>query len=270
LYVQTNFVKIGARFEDKGIIMRQATVVGNWKMHGSIESVDTLLQQLVESLNGLQQIKIAVCPPFVFLDRARKILGTSSIALGAQNLCEQVQGAFTGEVSGIMLKEFGCQYVIIGHSERRALYGETDAVVASKIAVALEQGLQPILCVGETLAQREANETLAVINNQLSAVIEKVGVKVFSEVVIAYEPVWAIGTGKTATPEQAQKVHQHIRDYFRVSDNEIAEKLAILYGGSVKSQNAVELFKQPDIDGGLIGGASLDAKEFELICRAIE
>ncbi len=257
--------------------MRRATVVGNWKMHGTVESVSVLLEQLSTALTGFDAAQVAVCPPFVFLEQVKRLIETSPIELGAQNLCEHVQGAYTGEISGGMLKELGCRYVIVGHSERRQLYGESNELVATKFAVALEQGLNPILCVGETLSQRESGDTLSIIDEQLSAVIEKVGVKVFSEAIIAYEPVWAIGTGKTATPEEAQAVHLHIRKQIMAADkdkngedSEIAAGLSILYGGSIKASNAQALFSQADIDGGLVGGASLAASEFEQICRVFE
>lgn len=245
--------------------MRQAMVVGNWKMNGSLSSIDALVKSLKGELKGSNTVNIAVSPPFVFLDYVKNLLEGSCISLCAQDLSENILGAHTGEVSGGMLKQVGCRYVIVGHSERRSLKGETNQSVAAKFAVALEQGLRPILCVGESLQQREAGATLSVISDQLKVVIEKVGLKVFSEAIVAYEPVWAIGTGQTATPEQAQEVHHFIRSQFS-GQADIAEKLIILYGGSVKSSNAAALFLQDDIDGGLVGGASLDAKEFISIC----
>ncbi|MFL0797627.1 MAG: triose-phosphate isomerase [Cellvibrionaceae bacterium] len=240
--------------------MRQPLVIGNWKMHGSLASVTELVNQLEERLGDFEGVGMAVCPPFVFLPQVALQLGACNIAWGAQNLSEQVEGAFTGEVSASMLREFGSHYVIVGHSERRSLCGETDSLVAEKAAKALEEGLIPVICVGETLEQRESGEALDVIAKQLSAVSKAV----LAKSVVAYEPVWAIGTGKTATPEQAQEVHAYIRQQL----GEDGAAVRILYGGSVKAGNAAELFSQPDIDGGLIGGASLVAEDFEVIVKA--
>jgi triosephosphate isomerase len=245
--------------------MRKKLVAGNWKMHGSLAENAALLAALKPALAG---IKAVVCVPFPFLAQAQAELTGSSIAWGAQNVSEQAKGAFTGEVSAAMLLEFGCTYVIVGHSERRSLYGESDALVASKYKAAQAAGLIPILCVGESLEERESGVTEAVVARQLDAVIEAAGVGSLAKAVIAYEPVWAIGTGKTASPEQAQAVHAFIRGKIAALDAAVADQLVIQYGGSVKAANAAELMAQPDIDGGLIGGASLVADEFVAICRA--
>ena len=248
--------------------MRQKLVAGNWKMHGGLKSNLQLLQGVVAGVDGLRGMSAAVCVPFPYLAQAQSVLEGTSLAWGAQNLSEQTQGAFTGEVSGSMLQDFGCRYVLVGHSERRAIYGETDVLVAEKFAAALAAGLHPLLCVGETLAQRDSGATVAVVAAQVEAVLKRVGVAAFSGAVIAYEPVWAIGTGRTATAEQAQEVHAAIRAQIAAADANVAEALQILYGGSVKPSNAAELFAMPDIDGGLIGGASLVAEDFLAICRA--
>ncbi len=246
---------------------RQKLVVGNWKMHGNLAGNLSLLNAVRAGAAGLAA-RVGVCVPFPYLAQARAVLDGGVVAWGAQNLSEHAQGAYTGEVSASMLGDFGCQYVIVGHSERRALYGETDALVAAKFAAALKGGLTPILCVGETLAEREAGVTDAVVTRQLDAVIAVSGVAAFAKAVVAYEPVWAIGTGRTATPEQAQEVHARIRARFAAGDAAVAAALPILYGGSVKPGNAAELFAKPDIDGGLIGGASLVASDFLAICAA--
>ncbi len=234
-------------------------------MHGSLAENAALLAAIKPALAG---IEAAVCVPFPYLAQAQAALAGSSIAWGAQNLSEQSKGAFTGEVSAAMLLDFGCRYVIVGHSERRSLYGETDAVVAKKYLTAQAAGLTPILCVGESLEERESGVTENVVARQLDAVIEAAGVASLAKAVVAYEPVWAIGTGKTATPEQAQAVHAFIRGRIATLDKGVAEGLTIQYGGSVKAANAAELMIQPDIDGGLIGGASLIADEFAAICKA--
>jgi triosephosphate isomerase len=245
--------------------MRKKLVAGNWKMHGSLAENAALLAAIKPALAG---IEAAVCVPFPYLAQAQAVLSGSSIAWGAQNLSEQAKGAFTGEVSASMLLDFGCRYVIVGHSERRSLYGETDDVVARKYVAAQAAGLTPILCVGESLQERESGVTEAVVARQLDAVMEAAGVGSLARAVVAYEPVWAIGTGKTATPEQAQAVHAFIRTRIAARDAGVANALVIQYGGSVKAANAAELMAQPDIDGGLIGGASLIADEFIAICRA--
>jgi triosephosphate isomerase len=245
--------------------MRKKLVAGNWKMHGSLAENAALLNAIKPALEG---IEAAVCVPFPYLAQAQAALAGSSIAWGAQNLSEQSKGAYTGEVSASMLLDFGCRYVIVGHSERRSLYGETDELVAKKYMAAQAAGLTPILCVGELLAERESGVTEAVVARQLDAVIDVAGVQSLGKAIVAYEPVWAIGTGKTATPEQAQAVHAFIRQRIAALDAGIANELIIQYGGSVKAANAAELMAQPDIDGGLIGGASLIADEFVAICRA--
>lgn len=250
--------------------MRQKLVAGNWKMHGSLAANQVLLTALVSQLEGLNGMRCAVCVPFPYLAQAQASLTGSKLAWGAQNLSQYDKGAYTGEVSASMLLEFGCRYVIVGHSERRALFGETDAVVAAKFAAALAAGLTPILCVGETLEERDAGRAESVIARQLDAVIAGSGMAGLAKSVVAYEPVWAIGTGKTASPEQAQAVHAFIRRKLAALDADIAAALVIQYGGSVKAANAAELFSQPDIDGGLIGGASLDLDEFMAICQAAQ
>ncbi len=248
--------------------MRSKLVAGNWKLNGTRDSIQALMQNIVAGMDGLNQVAVAVCPPYVYIPMVETLIANTAIKLGAQDVAEQMQGAFTGEVSAPMLKEFACQYVIVGHSERRALFGEKDADTARKFAAARTQGLIPILCVGESLEEREQGITEQVVACQLDAVIELEGIEALTEAVIAYEPVWAIGTGKTASPEQAQAVHAFIRAKLAVLNSAVAEKVQILYGGSVKGSNAAELFAMPDIDGGLIGGASLDAQEFLAICRA--
>ena len=248
--------------------MRQKLVAGNWKMRGTLKVNQQLLDDVVAGLANQGGAAAAVCVPFPYLAQAQSSLSGTPVAWGAQNLSEHVQGAFTGEVSAAMLQDFGCRYVLVGHSERRTIYGESDAVIAEKFAAALAAGLRPVLCVGETLDQRDAGQTVGVVTAQIDAVINRVGVPAFANAVVAYEPVWAIGTGRTATSEQAQEVHAAIRARFAREDAKVAEGLQILYGGSVKSSNAAELFAMPDIDGGLIGGASLVASDFLAICRA--
>ena len=248
--------------------MRQKLVAGNWKMHGVLKSNLQLLKGVLAGAAALRGVAVAVCVPFPYLAQAQSVLTGTSVAWGAQNLSEQAQGAFTGEVSATMLQDFGCRYVLVGHSERRSIYGESDDLVAEKFAAALASGLHPILCVGETLAQREAGKTVEVVSAQIDAVLKRVGVAVFANAVVAYEPVWAIGTGRTASSAQAQEVHAAIRTQFAKADAKVAAGLQILYGGSVKPANAAELFGMPDIDGGLIGGASLVASDFLAICSA--
>jgi triosephosphate isomerase len=249
--------------------MRKPFVAGNWKMHGTKASILTLVSGLNSKMEQVGDVDVAICPPAIYIDYVQQNLSAQGVAVGAQNMAEEpVQGAFTGEHSASMLKDCNCGYVILGHSERRSLYGETDAQVANKVAVALQSGLTPILCVGETLEERESGVMEQVIATQLDAVLNKVGIAAFDKVVIAYEPVWAIGTGKTASPEQAQEVHAFIRAKLAKADAGVADKVIIQYGGSVKPDNAAELFGQPDIDGGLIGGASLDADDFIAICKA--
>jgi len=248
--------------------MREKLVVGNWKMHGALAANKLLLDALAAQAASLKGMSCGVCVPYPYLSQAQSALQGTGIDWGAQNMSQHEKGAFTGEVSTSMLQDFGCRYVIIGHSERRALYGEDDATVALKVEAAQKAGLVPLLCVGETLQERETGVTESVIARQLDAVLAKVGVSGLSKAVVAYEPVWAIGTGKTASPDQAQAVHAFIRNKIAALDGKVAENLVIQYGGSVKGSNAAELFAMPDIDGGLIGGASLDANEFLTICRA--
>ena len=248
--------------------MRQKLVAGNWKMNSGLKTNQQLLQDVVAGVAGMPGVAVAVCVPFPYLAQAQSLLSSTPVAWGAQNLSEQAQGAFTGETSAAMLQDFACQYVLVGHSERRAIYGESDTLVAEKLAAALAAGLRPILCVGETLAEREAGRTVEVVSAQMAAVLNRVGVAAFVNAVVAYEPVWAIGTGRTATSDQAQEVHAAIRAQVAKADAKVAAGLQILYGGSVKPSNAAELFGMPDIDGGLIGGASLVAADFLAICRA--
>jgi triosephosphate isomerase len=236
---------------------RTRLVAGNWKMHGSRESIGALLDAVTAGADAAG-VQCAVCPPYPYLAQVAERLRGTPIAWGAQNVAEHAQGAYTGEVSAAMLAEFGCRYVIVGHSERRQLYGETDAQVAAKFAAARTAGLTPILCVGETLAERDARRTTNVVARQLGAVA-------FGGGVVAYEPVWAIGTGRNATPEQAQEVHAFLRERL---PEEMRRSTPILYGGSVKPQNAAAIFAMPDVDGGLIGGASLVAADFLAILRA--
>lgn len=248
--------------------MRTPLVAGNWKMNGTRESAAALSRAIVAGASDLATVDIVLCPPHVFLDRVRDLLDGSNLLLGGQNLCTEASGAYTGEVSGQMLADAGCRYVLVGHSERRALYGENDLVVARKFMMAQEFALVPILCVGETLAQRQQDQTLGVIEAQFTAVADLAGIESFENAVVAYEPVWAIGTGETATPAQAQEVHAALRAMAARRSARIAADLRLLYGGSVKGANATELFAMQDIDGGLIGGASLDAREFLAIGRA--
>jgi triosephosphate isomerase len=250
--------------------MRKKLVAGNWKMNGGLAQNKALLDVIVPALAGLKNVGVAVCVPFPYLVQVSERLAGTAVAWGAQNLSEHEKGAYTGEVSAAMLLDFSCRHVIVGHSERRALYGESDATVAAKYEAAQKHGLVPILCVGETLQEREANVTEEVVARQLDAVITRCGVASLASAVVAYEPVWAIGTGKTATPEQAQAVHAFIRARVAARDGAVAEGLVIQYGGSMKAANAVELLAQPDIDGGLIGGAALVAEEFVAICKAAQ
>lgn len=239
-------------------------------MHGSLTSNKALLDALVSQLAGLKGAGCAVCVPFPYLFQAQFVLQNTGISWGAQNVSQHEKGAFTGEVAPSMLLDFGCKYAIVGHSERRALYGEDDATVAAKFMAVQKAGMTPILCVGETLEEREGGVTEQVVARQLDAVIGAAGVQALAKSVLAYEPVWAIGTGKTASPEQAQSVHAFIRGKIAALDGGVAANLIIQYGGSVKASNAAELFGMPDIDGGLIGGASLVAEEFVAVCKAAQ
>ncbi|MBI2314227.1 MAG: triose-phosphate isomerase [Betaproteobacteria bacterium] len=248
--------------------MRRKLVAGNWKMHGGLAQNQALLEGILPGVKGLRTADCVVCAPFPYLAQVQALLKGTTVAWGAQNLSQHPSGAFTGEVSASMLRDFGCRYVIVGHSERRQLYGEDSATVARKFNAALDAGLTPIFCVGETLEQREAGATEKVVAEQLDAVTGLVGAAGLGRAVVAYEPVWAIGTGKTATPDQAQEVHAFIRKRIAESSADVAAGQQILYGGSVKGSNAKELFAMADIDGGLIGGASLKADEFVTICQA--
>ena len=237
-------------------------------MHGDEASNRALVSGIIEGAPNAENVSLLVCPPYPYLASVAGQLQGSNVGLGAQNVSEHETGAYTGEVAPAMLRDVGCGYAIVGHSERRTLYGETSEQVVEKMAAALAEGLIPILCVGETLEQRESGSTEQVVAEQLVAAIERNGIAAVGSSVIAYEPVWAIGTGKTATPEQAQDVHRYIRSVLAQHDPSVAEKVQILYGGSVKGDNAAGLFGMPDIDGGLIGGASLKAADFLAIARA--
>lgn len=247
--------------------MRSKLVVGNWKMHGSLAVNAELLQAVRDGAGGLRT-EVVVCVPYPYLAQAWTLLEGGAVSWGAQDVSEHDQGAWTGEVSGAMLAEFGCRYVIVGHSERRSFFGDTDGVVAAKFLAARRADLIPILCVGETLAEREAGMTGEVVSRQLDVVVQASGIEAFTAAVVAYEPVWAIGTGRTATPDQAQEVHALIRGQLCAENAVVGNGLRVLYGGSVKPANAAEIFARPDIDGGLIGGASLAAADFLAICAA--
>ncbi|HLX82146.1 MAG TPA: triose-phosphate isomerase [Burkholderiales bacterium] len=241
--------------------MRTPLVAGNWKMHGNRAANRALLDAVLAGIGALQGVECAVCVPFPYLGEVAGRLANTRLAWGAQNLSEHAQGAFTGEVSAAMLAEFECRYALAGHSERRQLFGETDAMAAEKFAAAQAQGITPILCVGETLAERDSGRTQQVVERQLQAVLDVNGGKSFAKAVLAYEPVWAIGTGRTASPEQAQAVHAFLRA-------KVPPETRILYGGSVKRENAAALFAMKDVDGGLIGGASLIAGDFIAVVEA--
>ncbi|MCF6355209.1 MAG: triose-phosphate isomerase [Candidatus Polarisedimenticolaceae bacterium] len=248
--------------------MRQPLVAGNWKMNGSLASARELLARIKAGIAEVARAEVVVCPPYTLIPEVQAQLTGSPIAWGGQNLSRETHGAFTGEISAAMLLDFGCKYVLVGHSERRTRYGEGNVLVAEKFAVAREAGLIPILCIGETLEERQQGVTEKTVGDQLAAVIDREGVAALSAAVVAYEPVWAIGTGMTASPEQAQAVHAFIRTQVAQRDAEVAEGLRILYGGSMKPGNAAELMAQSDIDGGLIGGAALKADDFLAICKA--
>jgi triosephosphate isomerase len=248
--------------------MRDYLVAGNWKMNGSSAANAELVAGIVAGIPAGSGFSLLVCPPFPYLAAVAAQVQGSAVSVGAQNVSEHDKGAFTGETAPAMLRDVGCEYVIVGHSERRSLYGESSAQVAAKFRAAQAAGLKPILCVGETLEEREAGTTESVIDEQLDAVLDSAGIGAFRTAVIAYEPVWAIGTGMTATPEQAQDVHRHIRARLAELDADVAAGVQILYGGSMKGDNAAGLLAKPDIDGGLIGGASLKAEDFLAIARA--
>lgn len=250
--------------------MRKKLVAGNWKMHGNLQENDALLSALVTGISVPgNDASYAVCVPYPYLASVQSKLHGTNIKWGAQNVNQHEKGAYTGEVSASMLNDFNCTYAIVGHSERRMLYGESNQEVAEKYVATQKAGMVPILCVGETLEQRDSDTTEQVIDGQLKAVITLAGVNSLANAVIAYEPVWAIGTGKTATPQQAQDIHRFIRQGVAAQNAEVAANLTILYGGSVKANNAAELFAMSDIDGGLIGGASLIADDFIAICKTI-
>ena len=248
--------------------MRKRLVAGNWKMHGNRAANTALLDAVVAGVEGLGDVECAVCAPYPYLVQVADRLRGTALASGAQNVSEHAQGAYTGEVSAAMLADCGCRYVIVGHSERRQLYGESDSQVAAKFAAVRSAGMTPILCLGETLAERDAGKTESTVARQLDAVLSGAGAGAFANAVLAYEPVWAIGTGRNATPEQARDVHAFLRGRIAEQDGGIAGALRILYGGSVKAANAAALFALPEVDGGLIGGASLVATEFLAIARA--
>ena len=247
--------------------MRKTIVAGNWKMNASKESVNTLIEGILSGMNEASS-EVIVCVPFPYLSQVESLIQGSSLMLGAQNLNVNSAGAYTGEVSADMIKDFGAQHVIVGHSERRSLYGETNAIVAEKTKAAIDAGLTPLLCVGESLEDRESGNTEAIVEEQINTVIDLIGIESFDQAIIAYEPVWAIGTGLTATPEQAQAVHLFIRNLLADSSEKIAQRTPILYGGSMNAGNAADLISCSDIDGGLIGGAALKAEDFLQICKA--
>lgn len=250
---------------------RMPLVVANWKMHGQKAWIESFSRDFVKGLGeGKRFCETVLCPPYVYLGQLQQALQTTAVKLGAQNLYSVDQGPFTGEVSAPMLLEFGCSYVVIGHSERRTLFGETDSVVVAKFRAARQAGLVPILCIGENEAERQSGTTAAVVKRQLDAVLDAQGIDAFANVVIAYEPVWAIGTGKTATPAQAQDVHRFVREYLAGYSADIAMKTRILYGGSVKADNAGMLAKEADIDGALVGGASMNVNDFLAICAGFD
>lgn len=248
--------------------MRNKLVAGNWKMYGSRAFTRSLVSGLAAEFAGGAPCGIAVCPAYPYLAEAVELAAGTPVEVGAQDVSSQDEGAFTGEVSGTMLADLGCRYAIVGHSERRSLHGESDELVAEKFIAAQRHGLVPILCVGESLEEREAERTEAVVARQLTAVVRAAGIGAFAKAVIAYEPVWAIGTGRTASPEQAQAVHAFIRGLLRSENVSIADFIKVLYGGSVKAANAADIFAMPDVDGGLVGGASLEVASFASICRA--
>lgn len=248
--------------------MRGRLVAGNWKSNGNLVSNQRLLVEVGAAASALRGVECAVCVPYPYLFQTQQLLAGTAVTWGGQDVSQFGAGAYTGAVTGAMLLELGCRYVLVGHSERRSIFGESDAIVAAKFEAAIKAGLTPILCIGETLQEREAGVTEQVVSRQLDAVIGISGFAALANAVLAYEPVWAIGTGKTATPEQAQAVHAYIRGAVGVHDVAVADGLRILYGGSVKAANATQLFTMRDIDGGLIGGASLVAEEFIAICRA--
>jgi len=250
--------------------MRQPLVMGNWKLNGTKTSIEALISGLTEAAAAADKVEAAVCPPVIFLGLAESLTSGSKISLGSQDADVHTSGAFTGENSPEMIKQFGVKYSLVGHSERRTLHGESDELVAAKFEAIQKAGLIPVLCIGETLEERQADKTTDVVDTQLKAVIDRCGIDSLANAVIAYEPVWAIGTGVSASSEQAQEVHAHIRQWLAAQSESVAAKVQILYGGSVKAATAKELFGMADIDGGLVGGASLDAAEFSNIIAAAQ
>ena len=250
--------------------MRGRLVAGNWKSNGDLAANQLLLGHLRAAAAGLKGVDCVVCAPYPYLFQIQQLLAGSTLTWGGQDVSQFGAGAYTGAVTAAMLREFGCRYAIVGHSERRSIFGENNAMVAAKFGAALQAGLTPILCVGETLQERESGAMEQVVGAQIDAVVAAAGVAALGKAVVAYEPVWAIGTGKTATPEQAQAAHAFIRSRIAAQDALVAAELKILYGGSVKAANAAQLFAMPDIDGGLIGGAALVAEEFMAICKAAQ
>lgn len=248
--------------------MRTPLVMGNWKLNGTKASVTELVKALIAPATANNQVEVAVCAPAIFIGLVEQLASGTALKYGSEDADIHTQGAFTGENSPVMIKEFGCKYALVGHSERREYHNETDDVVANKFKAIQDAGLVPVLCIGESLAQFEAGETNAVCERQLKAVIDVNGIEAFNNAVIAYEPIWAIGTGKTATPEIAQNVHANIRALLAKFDAKVAEKVQILYGGSCNAKTAYDLFKQPDIDGGLVGGASLKSVDFTVIIES--
>lgn len=248
--------------------MRKKLIAGNWKMHGTRSKVKTLIEGIKSGAKNFSNVDIAVFPSFVFINEVADELKNSNIQLGAQNFYLGEQGAFTGEISATMLAEYHCKLVLVGHSERRQIFHEDLKLIAEKFKTAQQFNLKPVLCIGETLQEREKIQTEKILSEQLTSVIEANGIESFKNAIIAYEPVWAIGTGLTATPDQAESVHQFIRNLLENHEKTIANQLQILYGGSVKADNASGLFKMPNIDGALVGGASLEAKSFLAICEA--
>lgn len=249
--------------------MRKKIVAGNWKMHGSRKDVVALTEEIKQGVQHLSA-DIIVFPSFIHIPTIEHLLKNTPIAWGGQNLHTALSGAFTGEISGPMLVDYGCRYVLVGHSERRHLFGESLEMVAAKFKIALQCGLIPVLCVGETRAEREQGQTETILTQQIDAIITSSGIEALKQAVIAYEPVWAIGTGLTATPDQAEAAHVFIRQHLAEKNVAVADSMRIIYGGSVKGENAEGLFAMPNIDGGLVGGASLNAKEFLQICRAVK
>ena len=249
--------------------MRRNLVVGNWKMHGSKAQIRELVKSIKAGITEIgEKVEVGLCPTYLHIDLVADLIKTTRIKLGAQNAYPKESGAFTGEVSVSMLTDYGVSFVLVGHSERREMFGDSDTVIATKFLAAQNFGLQPILCVGESLQQRQQNATAEVILGQRDAVIRTTGIGAIAKSVVAYEPVWAIGTGQSATPDQAQEVHKLIREYLAAKNTDVARQTRIIYGGSVTAANAKKLFEQADIDGGLVGGASLQAEEFISICKS--